>query len=232
MIKIRRSSERGHFNHGWLDTYHTFSFAEYFDRNHMNFRSLRVINEDRVAAGQGFGAHSHKDMEILTYVLSGQIAHKDSMGHEETLGAGEIQRMTAGSGVTHSEFNPLPKEALHLLQIWIMPEEKNLTPGYEQKKIRVAEKKNEFHLIAAKNPPPEAVKIHQDVNLYAGIFEKGKTASLKIASGRAAWIHVAKGNMEISGHKLEAGDALSAENETSLELKALEDSEILFFDLM
>lgn len=230
MIKIRKSEERGHFNHGWLDTYHTFSFADYFDRNHMAFRTLRVINEDRVAAGMGFGAHSHKDMEILTYVLSGQIAHKDSMGHEETLGAGEIQRMTAGSGVTHSEFNPIDKE-LHLLQIWILPEAKNLTPGYEQKKIKVPEKKNEFHLIAAKNPPPAAVTIHQDVNLYAGIFEKGKTALARIAAGRAAWIHVAKGSCEIAGKILKSGDALSAEDEPSLTLKTLEDSEILFFDL-
>lgn len=230
MLKIRRSEERGHFSHGWLDTYHTFSFADYFDRNHMAFRTLRVINEDRVAAGMGFGAHSHKDMEILTYVLSGQIAHKDSMGHEETLGAGEIQRMTAGTGVTHSEFNPIDKE-LHLLQIWILPEEKNLPPGYEQKKIKVSEKKNEFHLIAAKNPPASAVTIHQDVNLYAGIFEKGKTALARIAPGRAAWIHVAKGSAEIAGKNLKAGDALCAENELSLTFKILEDSEILFFDL-
>lgn len=231
MIKIRKSEERGHFNHGWLDTYHTFSFADYFDRNHMNFRSLRVINEDRVAAGMGFGAHSHKDMEILTYVLSGQIAHKDSMGHEETLAAGEIQRMTAGSGVTHSEFNPIDKE-LHLLQIWIMPEEKNLTPGYEQKRIRVSEEKNKFHLIASNNPSEEAVKIHQNVRVYAGIFKKGQTASLELEAGRGAWVHIAKGNAEIAGKTLKAGDALSAEGESSLTLKILEDSEILFFDLL
>ena len=198
----------------------------------MNFRSLRVINEDKVAAGMGFGAHSHKDMEILTYVLSGRIAHKDSMGHEETLGAGEIQRMTAGSGVTHSEFNPLPKEELHLLQIWIMPEEKNLTPGYEQKKIRVAEEKNKFHLIASNNPPKEAVKIHQNVRVYAGIFEKGKTASIELEAGRCAWVHIAKGNAEIAGKVLKAGDALSAESEPSLSVKTLENSEILFFDLL
>lgn len=231
MIKIRKSEERGHFNHGWLDTYHTFSFAEYFDRDHMAFRTLRVINEDRVGAGMGFGTHSHKDMEILTYVLSGAVAHKDSMGHEETLGAGEIQRMTAGSGVTHSEFNPSNKEELHLLQIWILPEAKDLKPGYEQKKIAVAQRKNEFHLIAAKNPPPQAVTIHQDVNLYAGIFEKGKTSLARIDPGRAAWIHIAKGSAEVAGKILKAGDALSAENEPSLTFKALENSEILFFDL-
>ena len=231
MIKIRKSEERGHFNHGWLDTYHTFSFADYFDRNHMNFRSLRVINEDRVAAGMGFGEHSHRDMEILTYVLSGKIAHKDSMGHEETLATGEIQRMSAGTGVTHSEFNPSEKEELHLLQIWILPEAKDLKPGYEQKKIHIAERKNEFHLIAAKNPEGNAAKIHQDVNLYAGLFEKGKTALARISAGRAAWVQVAKGSAEIAGKILKQGDGLSAENESSLAFKFLEDSEILFFDL-
>ncbi len=231
MIQIRKSEERGHFNHGWLDTYHTFSFADYFDRNHMHFRTLRVINEDRVAPGMGFGEHSHKDMEILTYVLSGKIAHKDSMGHEETLSAGEIQRMSAGTGVTHSEFNPSDKEELHLLQIWILPEAKDLKPGYEQKKIHIHERKNEFHLIAAKELSGNAVKIHQDVNLYAGIFEKGKTALARITPGRAAWVHIAKGSAEIAGKVLKAGGALSAENEPSLHFKALEDSEILFFDL-
>ena len=195
--------------------------------------------------------HSHRDMEILTYVLSGAVTHKDNMSNEETVTVGEIQRMTAGTGVTHSEFNPSDKEELHLLQIWILPEAKDLKPGYEQKKISVSERKNEFHLIAAKNPPPHAgpnstiqarsrntdrfvsaVKIHQDVNLYAGVFEKGKTALARIAPERAAWVHVARGSAEISGKILNTGDALSAENEPSLTFKALENSEILFFDLV
>ena len=231
MIKIRKSEERGHFNHGWLDTYHTFSFADYFDRNHMHFRALRVINEDRVAPGMGFGEHSHKDMEILTYVLSGQIAHKDSLGHEEILGPGEIQRMTAGSGVTHSEFNPSKTEALHLLQIWILPEAKDLKPGYEQKKIHLSDKKNVFHLIAAPQPKAKTVQIHQDVYLNAGIFESGKKISIPLNSGRAAWIHIARGSFETAKKILKAGDALNAENESSITIKTFEESEILFFDL-
>lgn len=229
MITLRPSKERGHFNHGWLDTYHTFSFADYFDRNHMHFRSLRVINEDKVAAGQGFGTHSHKDMEIITYILDGTIEHKDSMGNSEQIKPGEIQRMTAGSGVTHSEYNPSAAKPLHLLQIWILPEEKDLTPGYEQKKIRDA--KNEFILIASPRPGKEQVKIHQDAKIYVCKLEKDKKAELPVEKGRHAWVQIARGGVLMNDEILRTGDGASVSDETRLSFTANQDSEILVFDL-
>jgi quercetin 2,3-dioxygenase len=229
MIQVRPSQERGHFNHGWLDTYHTFSFADYFDPDHMGFRTLRVINEDRVAPGQGFRTHSHRDMEIITYILEGTIEHKDSMGNQEQIKPGEIQRMTAGSGVTHSEYNPSAAFPLHLLQIWIVPEEKGLTPGYEQKKIE--DSKNRFILIASASPGKSQVKIHQDAAIHVCRLEKEKKADLKLGAGRHAWIQIARGGVLMNGEILRAGDGAAVTKETPLQFTANQDSEILAFDL-
>ncbi len=229
MIKLRPSAKRGHFSHGWLETYHTFSFADYFDRNHMNFRTLRVINEDTVAPGQGFGMHSHNDMEIVTYILSGKIEHQDSMGNKEVIRPGEIQRMSAGTGVTHSEYNPSTVEPLHLLQIWIMPEEKGLPPGYEQKKI--SDEKNKFLMIASKEPDKNSVKIHQDAKIYVCRLEKDKKAELKLEEGRHAWVQLARGGVLMKDVILRAGDGAAVSDETLLDFTANQDSEILAFDL-
>lgn len=232
MIQIRKSSERGHFNHGWLDTFHTFSFADYFDPKHRHFRSLRVINEDRVAPGQGFPAHSHNDMEIITYVLEGAVAHQDSMGNKTQIPAGEIQRMTAGTGVTHSEYNPSDKETLHLLQIWIFPEAKGLKPGYEQKKLGVAQKKNSLCPIASPNPSQGMIKIHQDAELYAAFLESGKSVEYSMRENRHAWLQVTRGSLELNGTALKAGDGAAVSEEKSLKITGKEGlSEFLLFDL-
>ena len=229
MITLRPSKERGHFNHGWLETYHTFSFADYYDPKHTHFRKLRVINEDTVAAGQGFGMHSHNDMEIITYILSGKIEHQDSIGNKEVIKPGEIQRMTAGSGVTHSEYNPSVTEPLHLLQIWIMPDEKGLPPGYEQKKIE--DVKNKFILIASPSPDKNSVKIHHDAKIYVCKLEKDKKAELKLENGRYAWVQATRGGVLMNGEILRAGDGAAVSGETRLDFTANQDSEILLFDL-
>jgi quercetin 2,3-dioxygenase len=228
-MQIRRSNERGHANHGWLDSHHTFSFADYYDPAHMGFRALRVINEDRVAPGKGFGTHGHRDMEIISYVLDGAIAHKDSMGNGETLRPGEVQRMTAGTGVTHSEFNPSPKDPLHFLQIWIVPEQRNLAPGYEQKAI--PREPGKLSLIGSREGGGGAVTIHQDVKLYAGLLDAGQSVTHEVPAGRAAWVHVVRGKVTIGDAELSSGDAAAVETAGPLVLRAMDNAELLVFDL-
>lgn len=228
MIHIRRSEDRGHFDHGWLETYHTFSFADYFDPAFMGFRSLRVINDDRVAPGEGFPTHPHMDMEIVTYVLSGELAHKDSLGTGSVIRPGEIQRMSAGTGIRHSEFNSSRTEPLHLLQIWILPERRGIVPGYEQK--RIAQGKG-FILIASKDPTQDSVVIHQDARIYSARLKKGETADFSLDRNRHAWVQMAGGRARLNEHALGAGDGAAISQELSLSFLALEDSEILLFDL-
>lgn len=233
MLTIRKSKERGHADHGWLDSYHSFSFADYYDPEHMGYRSLRVINEDWIQEGRGFGAHPHRDMEILTYVLSGQLAHKDSMGHTETLGANEIQKMSAGTGVVHSEFNPSDTEPVHLLQIWIVPETRGLTPAYEQYKFEPEEKLNRFKVLASPNPPAGAATIHQDAKVSVAELTPGKSLAYPLGSTRHAWLQVIRGQVTANGKKLSAGDAVAVDDEQELTLTATdaENSEVLLFDL-
>jgi redox-sensitive bicupin YhaK (pirin superfamily) len=229
MIKIRRSADRGHFNHGWLETSHTFSFAEYRDRNQMGFRSLRVINEDKVQPGRGFGTHSHADMEIITYVLSGAIAHKDSLGTGSTIVPGEVQRMSAGTGIQHSEFNASDKEWLHLLQIWILPKTKGRPPGYEQKTIAFTA--DDWALIASPHGDRGSVTVGSDAQLYAIRLAAGKQVTVPLRPGRYGWVQVAKGKATLEGEELSAGDGASLESEAGPGLTATTDCEILFFDL-
>ena len=231
MIKIRKAQERGHFDHGWLDTYHTFSFADYQDPANMGFRKLRVINEDVVAAGMGFPTHSHRDMEIITYVLAGAVEHKDSMGNTGIIRPGDVQRMSAGSGVTHSEFNPSKKEPLHLLQIWIFPEKNDQTPSYEQKSFTESQKKGKFALVASPDAAQGSVTVHQDVRLYAAILKAGESAKVSLKPGRHAWAQVAHGEAVLNGKDLKQSDGAAISDETSLEFTAKKDSEILLFDL-
>ncbi len=232
MITIRPATERGHFNHGWLDTYHSFSFADYWDPKHMGFRSLRVINEDQVAPQMGFGTHPHRDMEIITYVLEGSLAHKDSMGTGSVIRPGEVQRMSAGTGVLHSEFNNSPSEKVHLLQIWILPERRGLEPSYEQKDFPAEEKLNRFRVIASHDGRDGSVTIHQDAQLAAAILEKGKTVGYDLGKSRYAWLQVARGEITLNGKTLKAGDGAAVEKESSIELTGAADrSEVLLFDL-
>jgi quercetin 2,3-dioxygenase len=229
MIAVRKAGDRGHFNFGWLDTYHTFSFAEYHDPAHMGFRSLRVINEDVVEAGQGFPTHSHRDMEIITYVLLGAVEHKDSMGNHGVIRPGEVQRMSAGTGVRHSEFNPSKTEPLHLLQIWILPGEHGREPGYEQKSFTIPE--GAFKLVASPKGTEGSVTIGQDARLWAAKLEKGGNASFVLPSGRHAWVQVARGKILLNGHALDTSDGAAISAEKKLDLEAKADSEILLFDL-
>jgi quercetin 2,3-dioxygenase len=234
MITIRKSEERGHSDKGWLDSYHTFSFDSYKDPAHMGFRSLRVINDDRVAGGRGFGAHAHRDMEILSYVLEGKLAHKDSMGHGEILGPNEIQRMSAGKGVVHSEFNGSDSAPVHFLQIWIVPKTTGSEPEYEQVKFDPEEKRNRFKLLAAPEVSPGAVRISQDARMFVAELTPGNTLEYTLASGRYAWIHVVKGDIQCNDHTLRAGDAASIEQEQELKLVGFgsEAAEVLLFDLV
>lgn len=231
MIKIRRSNERGQANYGWLDTSYTFSFSDYYDPRHMGFRDLRVINEDFIEAGQGFPKHGHRDMEIITYMIDGEISHRDSMGNGETVRRNEIQRMTAGTGVLHSEFSS-PTERTHLLQIWILPEKNNLEPGYEQKYFSPAEKKGKLRLVASRGGDDGSISINQDVALYASILEEGETVEHKLADGRHAWLQVISGGLEVNGTTLEKGDGAAVSEESLLTLKATANgTEFLLFDL-
>jgi redox-sensitive bicupin YhaK (pirin superfamily) len=231
MIKIRRSKERGHANHGWLDTHYTFSFSDYQDPRFMGFRDLRVINEDYIEADQGFPKHGHRDMEIITYVISGEISHRDSMGNGETLRPDEVQRMTAGTGVLHSEFSS-PTEKTHLLQIWILPEKNRLEPGYEQKAFPRDEKRGKLRLVASKGGDDGSVHINQDVKLYASVLGEGKSVTHEIAAGRHAWVQVIRGAVDANGHTLEAGDGAAVSEESLLKLTAHEEeTEFLLFDL-
>src|SRR6195256_5861943 len=230
MNEIRRSHERGFADHGWLKSFHTFSFADYFDPDHVEFGPLRVINEDRVQPGAGFGTHSHRDMEIISYVLAGELAHKDSMGNGSIIRPGDVQRMSAGTGVTHSEYNPLKTEQLHLLQIWILPDRRGHTPGYEQKEIGGAEKRGRLRLIASPDGRDGSVSIHQDARLYAGIVN-GEPIALTLKPGRRGYLRIVKGAVNVNGVALEAGDGARIEEEGALEIAAREQSEVLVFDL-
>ncbi|MBI2340032.1 MAG: pirin family protein [Deltaproteobacteria bacterium] len=231
MITIRKREERGHFNHGWLETSHTFSFADYYDPAQMGFRTLRVINEDRVQPGKGFGTHSHQDMEIITYVLEGAVEHKDSMGNVGVIKPGDVQRMSAGTGVTHSEYNPSQKELLHLLQIWILPEKKGLKPGYEQKTFSPEEKRGKLCLVASRDGRNGSVTIHQDVDLFCSLLEKGQTLDWSVPTGRHGWVQVIRGEMKINGQSLREGDGAAISDEKSLKMTASQASEFLLFDL-
>ncbi len=231
MITIRKSEERGHFNHGWLDTYHTFSFDQYYDPAHVHFRTLRVINEDRVAAAHGFPMHSHRDMEIITYILSGALEHRDSMGNGSVIRPGDVQRMTAGTGVSHSEFNPSQTEACHLLQIWILPNARNLTPGYEQKAFTTEERNGTLCLIASPDGADGAVTINQDARVYASLLDEGRSVAHTIATGRSGWIQLAQGGLTLNGASLTAGDGAAISKESRVEISAERNSEFLLFDL-
>ncbi|MDB9312844.1 pirin family protein [Spirulina sp. CS-785/01] len=231
MIKIRKSADRGHANHGWLDTYHTFSFANYYDPDYMGFRSLRVINEDWVQPGQGFGTHGHRDMEIITYVLDGALEHKDNIGNGSIIQPGEVQRMSAGTGILHSEFNQSPQEAVHLLQIWILPDTSGLQPSYEQKNFPVQKDPGTLHLVATKDGKNGAVTVHQDIALYAGVLHSGDSTTYHINPQRHAWLQVARGGIQVNGTSLDTGDGVAISEESSLHLKAVEDAELLLFDL-
>ena len=232
MITVRPAGQRGHFNHGWLDTYHTFSLADYYDPKHSDFRALRVINEDRVAPGAGFGTHPHRDMEIITYVLEGAVAHKDSMGTGSTIQPGEVQRMSAGTGVLHSEFNHSPSEEVHLLQIWILPDTKGVEPSYDQKTFPVAERSDRLRLIASKDGSDGSLQIHQDAKLYASVLDPGKAVELPLAAGRHAWLQVARGEVSLNGKTLTAGDGAAVSDEGRLAIAAGDaGAEFLLFDL-
>ncbi len=235
MITLRPSEERGHANHGWLDSYHTFSFANYYDPDHMGFRALRVINEDRVVPSKGFGTHGHRDMEIVTYVLQGALEHKDSMGNGSVIRPGDVQRMSAGTGVTHSEYNHSAQDPVHLLQIWILPERNNLAPGYEEKRFSAAEKQGKLRLVAARDGRDGAVTVHQDVDLFASLLAPGEAVAHSLRPGRHAWVQVARGAVTLNGQTLKAGDgaAVSPEGDlaTDLTIAAQADAEFLLFDL-
>jgi redox-sensitive bicupin YhaK (pirin superfamily) len=230
-IAIRRSGDRGHANFGWLDSRHTFSFGQYHDPNHMGFGPLRVINDDRVAGGGGFPAHPHSDMEIVTYVLDGALEHKDSLGTGSVIRPGDVQRMTAGTGIRHSEFNASRTEPVHLLQIWVLPEARGLPPGYEQKTFAPDEKRNALRLIGSRNGRDGSVTIHQDVDLYATALEPGRLVAHDVANGRLAWVQVAKGTIDLNGHRLEPGDAAAVDRATRLTLTGVTAAEVLLFDM-
>ena len=231
MITIRKSEERGHFNFGWLDTYHTFSFDQYFDPAHSHFHSLRVINEDRVRAGQGFPTHSHRDMEIITYILSGSLEHRDSMGNGSVIRPGDVQRMSAGTGVSHSEFNPSQSEPCHLLQIWIMPKLRKLTPSYEQKFFGEDERRGKLCLIAADDGHDGAVTIHQDARVYASLLEMGKSIAYRLDETRHGWLQMARGSLSLNDRNLDQGDGAAISSESQLSISATDNSEFLLFDL-
>ncbi len=231
MRTVRRSDERGYADHGWLRSYHSFSFADYHDPRHMGFSSLRVINEDRIAPGTGFGTHGHRDMEIVSYVLDGELAHKDSMGNGSVIRPGDVQRMSAGTGVMHSEFNHAPDRVTHFLQIWIEPERRGLAPGYEEKRFEAAEKRGRLRLIASPDGADGSVTLHQDARLYAGLFDGAETATHVLAPGRGAYVHVVRGALEVNGVALAAGDAALLRDEPDVRLANGRAAEVLLFDL-
>jgi redox-sensitive bicupin YhaK (pirin superfamily) len=231
MMTIRKGTERGAADHGWLDTKHTFSFADYFDPRHMGFRQLRVINEDQVAPGEGFGTHPHRDMEIISYVLEGGLQHKDSMGNGSVITPGDVQRMSAGTGVLHSEFNASKSERVHFLQIWLLPSETGIAPGYEQKTFSDADKRGRLRLIASPTGQDGSVTIHSDARLYAAVLAKGEQAELALPKGRHAWVHVAKGAAKVNGQGLGAGDGAALSDEARVTLEGIAGAEVLVFDL-
>ncbi|HVQ38633.1 MAG TPA: pirin family protein [Pyrinomonadaceae bacterium] len=231
MIKIRRAEQRGHFDFGWLNTYHTFSFGDYYDPSHMGFRSLRVINEDVVQRGRGFPRHGHRDMEIFTYILKGALQHRDSMGNGSIIRPGDVQRMSAGTGVTHSESNASPDEPVHLLQIWILPAEEGITPGYEEKRFPEDEKRNKLRLIISPDAAEGSVTIHQDARVYAAVLEPGQEVTHALETGRHAWLQVAGGSVKLNEVQLKQGDGAAVSQEATVAVAAEEPAEILLFDL-
>jgi redox-sensitive bicupin YhaK (pirin superfamily) len=230
-VKIRRAKERGHAQHGWLESYHTFSFADYYDETFMGFGDLRVINEDRVQPGRGFGTHAHRDMEIISYVLDGQLQHRDSLGTGSIIRPGEVQRMTAGTGITHSEFNPSRDELLHFLQIWILPARAGLQPGYEQKAFPVKERQGALRLVASTDGRDGSVTVHQDINVYATLLDDHERVRYAIPHGRATWMHVAQGAAELNGSRLDAGDASAFREDGIVDVVGWEWADVLIFDL-
>jgi len=231
MIELRRAAERGHARHGWLDSWHSFSFADYYDPAHMGFSALRVINEDRIQPGTGFGTHGHRDMEIISYVLEGALGHKDSMGTGSTIVPGDVQRMSAGSGVQHSEQNQARSEVTHFLQIWIEPNVRGIAPGYEQKHFDAASKRGRLRLVASPDGAGGSVTIHQDARIYAGLFDGAERAVAALASGRKAYVHVVRGKLSVNGSPLQSGDALKASGIAEIVLEKGGAAEVLLFDL-
>jgi quercetin 2,3-dioxygenase len=231
MKEIRRSKDRGLADHGWLQSRHSFSFADYHDPRHLHFGPLRVINEDRVQAGAGFGTHSHRDMEIVTYVLEGALAHKDSTGTSSVIRPGDVQRMSAGSGVSHSEFNGSKSEPVHFLQIWIIPNQTGIPPGYEEQHFSAADRRGRLCLIGSPDKAERSVLLHQDVRMYAGLFDGGEKDSLTIADGRSAYIHVARGEVHVAGLHLEAGDGLKISDAGDIDFRGADQGEVIAFDL-
>jgi len=231
MITLRKSSDRGHAEHGWLNSFHSFSFAEYHDPRHMGVGNLRVINEDRIAPGTGFGTHGHRDMEIVSYVLSGVLGHKDSLGNGAQIVPGDVQRMSAGSGIRHSEFNQAPQQETHFLQIWLLPDERDIAPGYEQKHFETAEKRGKLRLVASRDGRDGSVTIHSDASMYAGLFDEGETSELTLDPQRPVYVHVVKGSIDVNGQALTGGDAATLRGETRLTLSGGRDAEVIVFDL-
>jgi hypothetical protein len=231
MITIRQAQERGHANHGWLDSHHTFSFANYYDPKHIGFRTLRVINEDRVSPSNGFGTHGHRDMEIITYVLEGALEHKDSIGTGSVIQPGEVQRMSAGTGILHSEFNHSQTQPVHFLQIWLLPEKKGLSPSYEQRNFSPAKTPGKLHLVAARDGRENAVTVHQDVDLYAADLKEGDRISYTLKPQRHAWVQVARGTITLNSLPLNTSDGAAISEETDVVIEATKDAEILLFDL-
>ncbi|MER3433524.1 MAG: quercetin 2,3-dioxygenase [Leptolyngbya sp. ERB_1_1] len=231
MLTLRKANDRGHADHGWLNSYHTFSFANYYDPAHMGFRKLRVINEDRVSGGGGFAPHSHRDMEIISYVLEGALEHQDSMGNRSIIRPGDVQRMTAGTGVTHSEYNASKTDTVHFLQIWVLPEQSGLSPGYEQKFYTPEEKQGQLRLIASHDGRDGSVTVHQDLNLYATVLKDGEKVTHEIDRDRHLWVQMARGSAIVNNEVLTAGDAAAIEAESTLELIGQDNAEVLVFDL-
>lgn len=231
MLKLRKSAERGYADHGWLKSYHSFSFAGYHDPNHMGWGNLRVINEDRIEPGTGFGRHSHRNMEIISYVLSGELAHQDSMGNIKGIPPGDVQRMSAGTGVTHSEFNHAKGQVTHFLQIWIEPNVQEIPPGYEQKTIPEAEKRGKLRLVASPNGEAGSVVIHADAKLYAGLIDGNENASINIDPQRKGYVHLIRGELAVNGQKITTGDAVLLEQESKIQLANANKAEVLVFDL-
>jgi redox-sensitive bicupin YhaK (pirin superfamily) len=231
MMTIRPAAERGHADHGWLDSHHTFSFADYYDPAHSGFRSLRVINDDRVAPGQGFGTHGHRDMEIISVVLEGSLEHKDSMGTGSVIRPGDIQRMSAGTGVRHSEFNGSKTEPVHFLQIWLLPEKTGLAPSYEEKKFPPAERQGRLRLVASPDGREGSLTVHARANVYTGLFGAGEAGAIELDEGRHAWVQVARGRVRVNGKELAEGDGAAISSERSVRIEGVEDGDVLVFDL-
>jgi len=231
VLKLRKSADRGHADHGWLDSRHTFSFADYYDPAQMGFRALRVINDDRVAPGRGFGSHSHRDMEIISYVLEGALAHKDSMGTDGVLRPGDVQRMSAGTGVVHSEFNGSTTEPVHFLQIWLKPDATGIAPSYDQKTFTDADKRGRLRQVASPDGADEGLRINADARVYAGVFDAGQKSGLALDAGRHAWVQVAGGRVRVNGQELGTGDGVAISDERHLNIEGIERGEVLVFDL-